>query len=72
MYLHGRPDSPNGIVLMGAGDTENGHCRVADKLFNKAVVLLNHLSDLPEDPVHNLSDLLRVKPFGHGRIAGQI
>ncbi len=72
VYFSGSPDSSDRVILVDLWDTEKRHDRIADKLLDKPPVFGHHLSNLPEDPAHDLFDLFRIKPLGHGCISRQV
>ena len=72
VYFNCRSDGPDGIILVGLWNTENGHGRITDKSLDKPFVFGNNLCDLPEDTAHDLFDIFRIKPFSHCGVSRHI
>ena len=68
MDLKGCSDSPDRIILVNSGDTEEGNHCIADEFFDCSFMMGNDLGDLAEDPVHNTFDFLGVEFFGEGGV----
>ena len=62
-HLVGGPDGAQGVVLVEAGQTEDGHDRVADVLLHQPAVALQDAPHLGEVHVQDLAHRLAVEPL---------
>jgi len=72
VHVAGRPDRPQGVVLVGGRDAEHGHDGVAGELLDRAAVAAD---DRPHGLVvagHDPRQRLGVEPLAQGRGAAQV
>ena len=71
-HLRRGPDGAQRIVLVGDGDAEDGHDRIADELLHGARVALDHHPHLVEVSKHHLAHGLCLEPLAEGGRAAHV
>jgi hypothetical protein len=72
VHAGGRPDRPQGVVLVGGGDAEDGHDRVAGELLHRAAVVADHRPHGVVVAGHDLGQRLGVEPLAERGRAAQV
>ena len=62
-HLRRSTHRPQGVVLVQNGDAEHRHHRIADELFHRPLMALDHLSHYLEIARHHPTQRLRVEPL---------
>jgi hypothetical protein len=72
VHVGRRPDRPQGVVLVGGGDAEDGHDRVAGELLHRAAVVADHRPHGVVVAGHHPRQRLGVEPLPQRGGAAQV
>jgi hypothetical protein len=71
-HLGGRPDGPQGVVLVDLRDAEHGHHCIPDELLDRATVAFQHGTHCVEVPSHHPSERFGIEALAERRRAGDV
>jgi hypothetical protein len=72
VHAGGRPDPPQGVVLVGDGDAEHGHDGVAGELLHRAPVVQDHRPHGLVVAGHDPRQRLGIEPLAERGRAAQV